>query len=52
MSTPISERGSVVLGKIATVENGDIVQKLGDCPLMGIVDDAHCLVLGLRRPPA
>lgn len=52
MSTPISERGSVVLGKIATVENGDIVQKLGDCPLTGIVDDALCLVLGLRRPPA
>ena len=42
----------IVLDKIATVENGDIVQKLGDCPLMGIVDDAHCLVLGLRRPPA
>ena len=48
----ISERGSVVLDKITTVENGDIVQKLGDCPLMGIVDDAHWLVLGLRRPPA
>lgn len=42
----------IVLDKIATVDTGDILRKLGDCPLMDLVDDALCLVLGLRRPQA